>query len=130
MVLIDAIAVVPEPIKQSKIKSFLFTEYKLDIFSNINEFPIQLDKTTQEYYKKIAERIDIPLVGKTQKDRYYIQKIKPFFVKGNVYYEVTFTKSHDKVDKFDRIIAFTNLDTFSLLNERIDVLKCNSFIDL
>lgn len=93
-----------------KIKSFLFTEYKLDIFSNINEFPIQLDKTTQEYYKKIAERIDIPLVGKTQKDRYYIQKIKPFFVKGNVYYEVTFTKSHDKVDKFDRIIAFTNLD--------------------
>lgn len=29
-----------------KIKSFLFTEYKLDIFSNINEFPIQLDKTT------------------------------------------------------------------------------------
>ena len=93
-----------------KIKSFLFTEYKLDIFSNINEFPIQLDKTTQEYYKKIAERIDIPLVGKTQKDRYYIQKIKPFFVNDNVYYEVTFTKSHDMVDKFDRIIAFTNLD--------------------
>jgi len=93
-----------------KIKSFLFTEYKLDIFSNINEFPIQLDKTTQEYYKKIAERIVIPLVGKTQKDRYYIQKIKPFFVNDNVYYEVTFTKSHDMVDKFDRIIAFTNLD--------------------
>lgn len=93
-----------------KIKSFLSKEYKLEIFSNISQFPIQLDKTTQEYYKKIAERIDISLVGKTQKDRYYIQKIKPFFINNEVYYEVTFTKSHDMVDKFDRIIAFTKLD--------------------
>ncbi|MFW3343321.1 AAA family ATPase [Aliarcobacter butzleri] len=93
-----------------KIKSFLLSEYKLEIFLNINEFPIQLDKTTQEYYKKITERIDISLVGRTQKDRYYIQKKKPFFVNGKVYYEVTFTKSHDMIDKFDRLIAFTNLD--------------------
>lgn len=93
-----------------KIKSFLLKEYNLEVFLNINEFPIKLDKTTQEYYKKIAERIEIPLRGKTQKDRYYIQKIKPFFVNNEVYYEVTFTKSHDKVSKFDRIIAFTKLD--------------------
>lgn len=93
-----------------KIKSFLAKEYDLVVFSNINEFPIKLDKTTQEYYEKIAKRIDIPLSGKTQKDRYYIQKIKPFFVNNEVYYEVTFTESHDRVSKFDRIIAFTKLD--------------------
>jgi energy-coupling factor transporter ATP-binding protein EcfA2 len=93
-----------------KIKSFLLKEYNLEVFLNINEFPIKLDKTTQEYYEKITERINIPLTGKTQKDRYYIQKIKPFFVYNEVYYEVTFTKSHDKVSKFDRIIAYTKLD--------------------
>ena len=93
-----------------KIKSFLVNEYNIEVFSNINEFPIKLDKTTQEYYKKIATRVDVPLIGKTQKDRYYIQKIKPFFVNNSIYYEVTFTKSHDKVSKFDRIIAFTKLD--------------------
>ena len=93
-----------------KIKSFLLKEYNLEVFLNINQFPIKLDKTTQEYYEKITERINIPLTGKTQKDRYYIQKIKPFFVNNEVYYEVTFTKSHDKVSKFDRIIAFTKLD--------------------
>lgn len=93
-----------------KIKSFLSKEYKLEIFSNISQFPIQLDKTTQEYYKKIAEKINMLSVGKTQKDRYYIQKVKPFFINNEVYYEVTFTKSHDKVTKFDRIIAFTKLD--------------------
>lgn len=93
-----------------KIKSFLLKEYDITVFSNINEFPIKLDKTTQEYYEKISKRIDVPLSGKTQKDRYYIQKIKPFFVNNSVYYEVTFTKSHDEVSKFDRIIAFTKLD--------------------
>ena len=93
-----------------KIKSFLLKEYNLKVFLNINEFPMKLDKTTQEYYEKIAEIINIPFMGKIQKDRYYIQKIKPFFVNNEVYYEVTFTKSHDKVSKFDRIIAFTKLD--------------------
>ncbi len=93
-----------------KIKSFLAKEYNIEVFSNINIFPIKLDKTTQEYYEKIAKRINITLIGKTQKDRYYIQKIKPFFVNNEVYYEVTFTKSHDRVSKFDRIIAFTKLE--------------------
>ena len=111
-----------------KIKFLLKEEYNLDIFLNINEFPIKLDKTTQEYYEKISERIDIPLIGKTQKDRYYIQKIKPFFVNNKIYYEVTFTKSHDKVTKFDRIIAFTKLDITH--NYAVDLFIGKAYIDL
>lgn len=111
-----------------KIKSFLKEEYNLNVFLNINEFPIKLDKTTQEYYEKISERIDIPLIGKTQKDRYYIQKIKPFFVNNKVYYEVTFTKSHDKVTKFDRIIAFTKLDIAH--NYAVDLFIGKVYIEL
>ena len=93
-----------------KIKSYLRQEYQLDILSNISDFPISIDKTTQEYYEKIVEKINYVQIGKMQNDRYYIQKIKPFFVNNMVYYEVTFTKSHDGVSKFDRIIAFTKLD--------------------
>jgi hypothetical protein len=111
-----------------KIKSFLKEEYNLDVFLNINEFPIKLDKTTQEYYEKISEKINIPLIGKTQKDRYYIQKIKPFFVNNKVYYEVTFTKSHDKVTKFDRIIAFTKLDITH--NYAVDLFIGKAYIEL
>lgn len=111
-----------------KIKSFLLKEHSLEVFLSINEFPIKLDKTTQEYYEKIAERIDIPLMGKTQKDRYYIQKIKPFFVNNEVYYEVTFTKSHDKVSKFDRIIAFTKLDITQ--NYAIDLFIGKEYIEI
>lgn len=111
-----------------KIKSFLLKEYNLEVFLNINEFPIKLDKTTQEYYEKIAERIDVPLTGKTLKDRYYIQKIKPFFVNNEVYYEVTFTKSHDKVSKFDRIIAFTKLDIVK--NYAVDLFIGKEYIEI
>ncbi len=110
------------------IKLFLKREYNLDIFLNINEFPIKLDKTTQEYYEKISEKIDTSLIGKTQKDRYYIQKLKPFFVNNIVYYEVTFTKSHDKVTKFDRIIAFTKLDITH--NYAVDLFVGKAYIEL
>jgi energy-coupling factor transporter ATP-binding protein EcfA2 len=93
-----------------KIKSFLKQNYNLKVFININDFPINLDKTTQEYYEKIAQKLNTFLTTETRKDRYYIQKIKPFFIDNEVYYEVTFTKSHDRVSKFDRIIAFTKVE--------------------
>jgi energy-coupling factor transporter ATP-binding protein EcfA2 len=111
-----------------KIKSFLVKEYNLEVFININTFPIKLDKTTQEYYEKIAEKIDIPLMSETIKDRYYIQKIKPFFVNNEVYYEVTFTESHDKVSKFDRIIAFTKLDIIQ--NYAVNLIVGKTYIEI
>lgn len=66
-----------------------------------------------EYYKKITEKINQResfRLKSTYDDRYYIKKIKPFFVDFEIYYEVTFTRANDYVSKFDRIIAFTKLD--------------------
>lgn len=42
--------------------------------------------------------------------RYYIHKIKPFFVNHRIYYEVTFFPATGRASKFDRIIAFTTID--------------------
>ena len=44
------------------------------------------------------------------RERYYIHKTRPFFVGGRIYYEVTFYRAVNKVSKFDRIIAFTDID--------------------
>lgn len=111
-----------------KIKLFLKQEYNLEVFLNINEFPIDLDKTTQEYYEKIARRLNIFLKSDTKKDRYYIQKIKPFFISNNIYYEVTFTKAHERVSKFDRIIAFTKLDITQ--NYAVDLFIRKDYIEI
>ena len=111
-----------------KIKLFLKQEYNLEVFLNINEFPIDLDKTTQEYYEKIAKRLNNLLKSDTKKDRYYIQKIKPFFINNNVYYEVTFTKAHERVSKFDRIIAFTKLEIIQ--NYAVDLFIRKDYIEI
>ena len=93
-----------------KIKSYLKNTHNLDVLENIDEFPIDIDSTTKEYYEKIAQKINLPRLQSSNNDRYYIQKIKPFFVNYEVYYEVTFTRANDNVSKFDRVIAFTKLD--------------------
>lgn len=93
-----------------KIKSYLKKNHNLDVLENIDQFPIDIDSTTKEYYEKIAQKINLPKNTSSYNERYYIQKIKPFFVDFEVYYEVTFTRANDNVSKFDRIIAFTKLD--------------------
>lgn len=44
--------------------------------------------------------------GASGGEKYYIQKIKPFFVNQKIYYEVTFTPANDYASKSNRIIAF------------------------
>lgn len=115
-----------------KIKEFLMQTYGIEILSNINKFSIDLDSNLKEYYKKIAERIDQPRPGgyvSEYNDRYYIHKIKPFFINQKIYYEVTFTAANEKASKFDRIIAFTNIDInrnyavkLWIKNDGIDIL--------
>ncbi|QQS59093.1 AAA family ATPase [Candidatus Peregrinibacteria bacterium] len=96
-----------------RIKSFLKEKYDLDILENIADFPIADDPALREYYEKIAVKIDESESQRKQStydDRYYIQKIKPFFIGLKVYYEITFTAANDHASKFDRIIAFTKYD--------------------
>ena len=113
-----------------KIKVFLKATYNLEVLNNIDDFPLNLDTNLMEYYEKIAVRIMKPSRYETQNpynDRSYIQKIKPFFVNYRIYYEVTFTVANDKASKFDRVIAFTNLelsDNYAVkLSVRNDYIK-------
>lgn len=115
-----------------KIKTHLQQKYGMTVLNNLNEFPLNTDKELSDYYEKIAERIDIPSVKSSPvryEDRYYIQKIKPFFAKQKIYYEVTFTTAHSNTSKFDRVIAFTNCEIidnyavkFRIRNDSISIL--------
>lgn len=98
-----------------KIKIFLKENYNLQVLQNIEKFPLNTDKELAEYHEKIVEKICSPTYRATKnkfKDRYYIIKIKPFFVQQNIYYEVTFTSASDNISKFDRVIAFSKFEIF------------------
>ena len=113
-----------------RIKKLLRDKLSLDTLTNLDKFPLNTDKTLQNYYEKIAKEINrykYQIVGKS--DKFYIQKIKPFFVNHQIYYEVTFTPANDYASKFNRVIAFTNLKItdfyavkFSLANASIEIL--------
>lgn len=115
-----------------KIKQFLSDKYNMEILSNIEQFPLNVDKTLLDYHKKISDIIEVPskhAYKNPYNDRAYIQKIKPFFINNKIYYEITFTVANDNISKFDRIIAFTSLDIpdyysvkFSIHNDIINVM--------
>lgn len=97
-----------------KIKNVLKSQYNIEVLANLNNFPLNTDKNLQEYYEKIAERLmgrnHSADMASSANERYYIYKIKPFFVGQRIYYEVTFIPATGNASKFDRIIAFTTLD--------------------
>ena len=90
-------------------------DYDFVILQNLEKFPLNLDPKLQEYYEKIAEQIDrVPVVEDCTKGaRFYIEKIKPFYVNGNRYFEITFNEASDKVVKTDRLIAFSKIPIIS-----------------
>ena len=115
-----------------KTKIYLKRAFNLDVLENIGDFPLNTDTELSEYYEKIAERIESPSEHSypvTYNDRYYVQKVKPFFVNQKIYYEVTFTAANANASKFDRIIAFTHHEIidnyairFSIHNDLIRIL--------
>ena len=115
-----------------KTKLYLKQAYNLDVLENIEDFPLDTDTELSDYYTKIAERIETPSrfsYAVTYNDRYYVQKIKPFFINQRIYYEVTFTAATANTSKFDRVIAFTSHEImdnyaikFSIYNDTIHIL--------
>ena len=107
-----------------EIKTFLKDTYNMDVLENIRDFPLNTDEELSDYYKKIAERIETPNLyraSNSYNDRYYIQKIKPFFMNEKIYYEVTFTAANNKASKFDRAIAFTKHKIFDNYAVRLSI---------
>ena len=114
-------------------KNLIWHYFGIEVLHNIDKFPLRLDDTLQEYYKKISEKIERHPVSlhSDSKDKYYIQKIKPLFVNRHIYYEITFTPIDDRKNKSksNRVIAFTKLpiksnyaSKFHLIHETIEIL--------
>jgi hypothetical protein len=95
-----------------RIRRLLQDHCGISVLENLEDFPVDLDPSLVEYHKKIADRIEAVRSTRSESNpkRYYIHKTRPFFVGGRIYYEVTFCRAINKVNKFDRIVAFTDID--------------------
>jgi energy-coupling factor transporter ATP-binding protein EcfA2 len=111
-----------------RIKDYAKTKFSLDVLENIYKFPLNTDTTLDEYYSKIAEKLDHHRYSNPKDGRentYYIHKVKPFFVNQRIYYEVTFIMASEKASKFDRVIAFTVFDISQYYAVRLSIINDN-----
>lgn len=114
-------------------KNFLRERYNIEVLRNLDKFSLNLDKKFMEYYEKIADKLENQgILNNYHKENgvYYITKIKPFIVKGQIYYEVTFVNAVDNFSKFDKLIAFCKFRIFNnyavslwIRNENIEILN-------
>lgn len=97
-----------------KIKTLFSNEFKITILENLSKYPLDLDHSFLEYYRRI-----IPYLAKAKltndfkgAHQYYVQKKKVVFVDGVLFYEYTLTAANDFTNRFDRFSAFSSIDIF------------------
>lgn len=107
------------------LRKFMQDKYNFSILHNLEKFPLDLDPKLEEYYKKISSEIEkFPILENgANGGRYYIQKIKPFYVDGERYYEVTFCEATDKINKTDRLIAFTKISIMKNYASKLQIVS-------
>lgn len=94
-----------------RLRAMLHDKLGVGILENLESFPLDQDPELSDYHEKIAAEIDKPGKATSARyDRFYIHKTRPFVVQGRIFYEVAFYKAMNRVSKFDRIIAFTDID--------------------
>jgi hypothetical protein len=104
-----------------RIRNLMLDSAGMEILSNLESFPVDLDPSLREYHQKISLKIqsdDLRPSDADHRARYYIHRVRPFFV-----------DARNNVSKFDRIIAFTDVDMtdnysamLTLQSNSIDVL--------
>lgn len=94
-----------------QLRNFMRKEYQMEILGNLDKFPVDTDRSVQEYHEKIAERIEIrrQIRDLTHVQRMYVQKVVPFIVNEVVYYEIILTPAYDTTSKFDRFVCYSSI---------------------
>ena len=98
-----------------KIRKFLKEQHSMNVLSNLEEFPLEVNDEDKEYNKIVAVAIDAvtncdnPL----RPSRYYIQKKTPFYVGTERYFEITLQLADKYATKFNRLTVYTKIDMSS-----------------
>lgn len=94
-----------------QLRNFMQKEYRMEILKNLEKFPVDTDKSVQEYHEKIAERIEVhrQIRDLSHAQRMYVHKVVPFIVNEAIYYEIILTPAYDTTSKFDRFVCYSSI---------------------
>lgn len=113
-----------------EIKRFLKKDFGIDVLENLINFPLNMDTLDLEYYELVADSITkTDLTPRNVRvSRYYIQKMVPFFVDGERYFEITLQLAGLYATKYNRITVYSkqNIST----NYSIQIAYTDAEIEL
>jgi len=91
-----------------KIRQFAYNYYALNILENLEDFPILINDEEKDFNIIIAEAIKSVSGSSSFKSSiYYIQKIVPFYVGKERYFEVTLQLASKYATKYNRLTVYT-----------------------
>ena len=106
----------------------------------LDDFPIYEDNLTKEHYKKICKVIEELGDIKSKylkRGRFYVNKCRPIYSDGKVYYEITLTKATNYINKFERILMYSKQyipDNYSIklsyVDRTVEIFSSNSKIKI
>lgn len=108
------------------IRNYLEVHYDIQILQNLEDIPLDDDPAYAKYHKEIAKAIEWAKREDSQDsttDNYYINRVTPFFIGRQIYYEVVYSRALGNESKFNRNIAFCDnrvLDNYATNLELID----------
>lgn len=113
------------------IRDFMKNQFQMDILHNLEKFPLDTDKSIQEYHEKIAERLNVtrPINDLTRAQRLYVHKVVPFISLDKVYFEVTLTPAYDTTSKFDRFVCYSSFWVPSHYSLKADIYYENIILN-
>ena len=110
-----------------RIREYVKAVFNLVILENLEDYTLYQDESLFEYYQKISEELDNANYKNTNpSQRFYVQKNKPFFVKGKrgkIYYELTVVSADDYSGKFNRFTVFSNREIPSYYAIKLDFIE-------
>ena len=115
-----------------RIKHLLESD-NIAVLNNITKFPLYFDPKLNEYYRAIFKLFDkyknYNSSASTRLQRFYIYKKRTVIIDEDIMYEITLVPAVDNVNKFDRVIAFTQFDIPTNYAISIDVIQDTIVVD-
>lgn len=108
------------------IRNYLEAHYGIQVLQNLEDIPLEDDPAYVRYHEEIAKALEREKKEGAQgsaTDNYYINRVTPFFVGRQIFYEVVYSRALGSESKFNRNIAYCDnrvLDNYATNLELID----------
>lgn len=113
-----------------QIRSTLKSSYGIQVLTNLEKFPLNINKLDREYYELVAKAVENLHIKHylPESARFYIHRKHPFYIGEKRYYEITLQLAGIYATKFNRITVYTKKDIST--NYSIQIAYTDTFIKL